>query len=135
MSLDSINPLGAKTPRLNQTNQVAPQRAVTAAPQTETGNKVADKAPVEGFKPSAEAKETINDQKAGEAKASEILGAWNGAGEANPVARAGELSVSGASNTNVNQVHGVSNGAYTSSGTSKPGFTEGTVYSTKPPTA
>jgi len=135
MSSDSINAIGKNPARLNQTNHVAHQRPVTAPPQAETGNKVAENAPAEGFAPTVEAKESLSDQKAGEAKASEILGAWGNAGQASPVANAGELGVSGAENTSVNQVHGVSNGSYAASNGAKPGFTAGTVYSTKPPTA
>ena len=125
---DFINPIGAKVPRLPQTAQIAPQRAVTETPQVETGNKVAGQAPVEGFSPTSEAKESLQDTQAGEAKASEILGAWSVGGSSSQVASTGSLAVTGASNTAVNQVHGVggSNGP-------KPGFTEATVYSSKPP--
>lgn len=127
MSLDSINPAGGKIPRLNQTNQVAPQRAVQAAPQTETSNQVAKQGDG-GFQASSELKsESAGDQKAGEAKASEILGAWS-SGAPN-VATAGPMNIEGASNTAVNQVHGVNNGVYAASNGAKPGFTGATVYS------
>lgn len=132
MSSDFINPIGANTPRLNQTNQVAPQRAVQAPPQAETQNQTASQAPAADFKPTTEARESLSDVKAGEAKASEILGAWSPQ-PVNNAASAGELSVQGASNTSVNQVHGVSNGVYQASNGAKPGFTEATVYSNRPP--
>lgn len=127
MSSDFINPIGARVPRLNQTGQVTPQRAVSEAPKADTGNKVAAQGPAEGFAPTSEAKESISDSKAGEAKASEILGAWS-LGQTGQVASAGSLAVTGASNTAVNTVHGVSgaNGP-------KPGFTDATVYSSRPP--
>ena len=123
---DGISPIGANnTQRLNQTQRVAPQRAVQAAPQAETGNQSAK---VEGFRPTAEARETLSDQKAGEAKASEILGAWSPQQTGNS-ASAGQLQVEGASNTSVNQVHGAQGGA----NAAKPGFTPATVYSSRPP--
>ena len=122
-----INPIGGgQTPRLNQTQRVAPQRAVEATAKPETdGNQVAK---VEGFKPTTELNETLGDQKAGEAKASEILGAWSPQ-QSNGAAVAGSLQIDGASNTAVNQVHGVNGG----SNAAKPGFTEGTVYKSGPP--
>ena len=137
MSSDFIKPIGARsTPQLNPAGSVAPQRAVSEAPKAETSNNVAAQAPTEGFSPTSEAKETDTENKAGEAKASEILGAWsNGASsEAGTNAISGQLSVDGAKNTNVNQVHGVSDGAYQASNGAKPGFTGATVYSSKPPT-
>ena len=127
-----INPIGGKqTPRANLAGP-ALNRAVTETPKAETGNKVAESAPVEGFKPTSEAKESLSDEKAGAAKASEILGAWS-SNQGSSVASAGNLQVTGGANTNVNQVHGVSGGVYQSSNGAKPGFTEGTVYSNKPP--
>jgi hypothetical protein len=123
---DGINPISAKsTQRLNQTPQVAPQRAVQAPQQGETGNQTSK---VEGFQPTNEAKETLSDQKAGEAKASEILGAWSPQ-QTSGTAVAGQLHIEGASNTSVNQVHGANN----ESNATKPGFTAGTVYSSRPP--
>lgn len=133
---DFISSIGANANRLNPANQVAaPQRAVTQTPKTDAGNNVSAQVPAEGFSPTSEARESLNDTKAGEAKASEILGAWGAAGQASPVASTGNLAVSGASNTAVNQVHGVGGGVYQASNGSKPGFTEATVYSSKPPTA
>ncbi len=131
MSADFINPIGGRTPRLNQTGRVAPQRDVQAPPKAETPNNVAAQNPTEGFSPTAEAKETATDQKAGEAKASEILGAWS-TGQPNATASSGQLVVGGASNTAVNQVHGTSNGAY-SSPNANAGFSEATTYSSRPP--
>lgn len=134
MSSDYINSIGANSPRLNQTSFVAPQRAVSETAKPETSNNVSAQAPVEGFTPTAEARESLSDTKAGEAKASEILGAW-GAGQSNPVASAGSLAVTGASNTAVNQVHGVGGGVYQASNGVQPGFTEATVYASRSPQA
>ena len=123
---DGISPIGASnTQRLGSTPRVAPQRAVQAPPQAEAGNQSSK---VEGFQPTTEAKESLSDQKAGEAKASEILGAWSPQ-QASGTAVAGQLQIEGASNTSVNQVHGVNSG----SNAEKPGFTGGTVYSSRPP--
>lgn len=134
MSLDPINAIGGnKAPRLNQIG-AAPNRAVTETAKSDTGSNVAKSGSNEGFAPTSEARESLSDEKAGAAKASEILGAWSGS-QANPVASTGNLQVTGASNTNVNQVHGVSGGAYQSSNGAKPGFTDATVYSSKPPFA
>ena len=124
---DGISPIGANNvQRLNQTQRAAPPREVQAPPQAETGNQ---NAKVEGFQPTAEAKETLSDQKAGEAKASEILGASAWSQQSNGAAVAGQLQVEGAGNTAVNQVHGANGGA----NAAKPGFTEATVYSSRPP--
>lgn len=121
---------GGSTHRLNQTQRVAPQRAVEATAKPETAGSQVGK--VEGFQPTAEFKETLSDQKAGEAKASEILGGWS-AQQGGGAAVAGSLQVEGGANTAVNQVHGVSNGVYQSSNGAKPGFTGATVYSSGPP--
>lgn len=134
MSSDSINPIGARVQKLNITGPAAPQRAVNEAPKAETSNNVAAQSPTEGFRPTSEAKESKSEDKAGAAKVSEILGAW-GASSPAQAASAGELSVSGASNTSVNQVHGVKGGAYEASNGPKPGFSGGTVYSQKAPFA
>jgi hypothetical protein len=124
--MSEISPIsGNNIQRLNPGQKVAPPRDVQAPPQAETGNQVAK---VEGFQPTSEAKETLSDQRAGEAKASEILGAWSPQ-QAGGNAVAGQLNVEGAGNTSVNQVHGVDGGA----NASKPGFTGGTVYSSRPP--
>lgn len=123
---DFISPIGGNnTQRLNQTQRLAPQRPVQAPGQAETGNETAK---AEGFKPTVEAKETLSDQKAGEAKASEILGAWSGQ-QGGGAAVAGQLQIDGAANTSVNQVHGVGGAGEAA----KPGFTGGTVYTSRPP--
>lgn len=132
MSSDYINSIGANSARLNQTSFVAPQRAVTETAKPETSNSVSAQAPVEGFSPTAEARESLSDTKAGEAKASEILGAW-GTGQTPSAPTAGSLSVTGASNTAVNQVHGVSGGVYQASNGVQPGFTDATVFASRPP--
>ena len=135
MSSDFIKPIGARsTPQLNPAGSVAPKRAVEEAPKAETSNNVAAQSPTEGFSPTSEAKETDSENKAGEAKASEILGAWSNGGASDTNAISGQLNIEGAKNTDVNQVHGVSKGAYQASNGAQPGFTGGTVYSTKPPT-
>ncbi|HIB68523.1 MAG TPA: hypothetical protein EYO33_26395 [Phycisphaerales bacterium] len=135
MSSDSINPIGGRVQKLNFTGPAAPPRAVNEAPKAETSNNVAAQTPTEGFSPTSEARESRSEDQAGAAKASEILGAW-GASSPAQSASAGELSVSGASNTSVNQVHGVKGGVYeAASNGSKPGFTGGTVYSQKAPFA
>ena len=134
MSSDFINPIGGKVQKLNITGPAAPPRAVNEAPKAETSNKVAAQTPTEGYKPTSEAKESSSEDRAGAAKASEILGAWGNSSTAQS-ASAGELSVSGASNTSVNQVHGVKGGVYEASNGPKPGFTGGTTYSQKAPFA
>lgn len=133
MSSDFINAIGAQTPRLNQTSQVAPQRAVQAPPQTETGNQAATEAPAANFRPTTEARESLTESKAGEAKASEILSAW-GPQNHSTVASAGSLVVTGANNTSVNQVHGSNNGVYQTPEKER-GFTAATVFQQGPPQA
>ena len=114
---------GGTTPRLNQLQRVAPQRAVESTAKPEAGgNQVAK---VEGFQPTSEAKETLSDQKAGEATASVFQGAWSQQ-QGNSPAVAGSLKIDGAANTAVNQVHGAN-------GQVKPAFTGGTVYASGPP--
>lgn len=132
MSSDFISGIGAKSPRLNQTGQFAPQRQVSAPTKAETGNTVAAQAPTEAFNPTAEAKETASETKAGAAKASAILGAWQPS-QISTAPTAGHLAISGSSHTSIHQTHGVSNGSYTSSNGPQPGFTEGTVYNSRPP--
>lgn len=134
MSSDYINSIGANSPKLNQTSYIAPQRAVTETAKTDPQNEVStQQVSKEGFSPTAEARESLSDTEAGKAKASEILGAWGGPSQVSSVASVGNLGVTGASNTAVNQVHGVSDGVYQASNGAKPGFTEATVYSSKPP--
>jgi hypothetical protein len=132
MSSDFINPIGGKTPRLNQANQVAPKRPVEAPPKAETGNNVAGQAPTGGFQPTSEAKESRSEENAGAAAAAKFAEAWS-PGQADQGASAGQLVVGGASNTSVNQVHGTSQGAYQPSNAAKPGFTEATTYSSQRP--
>jgi hypothetical protein len=88
---------------------------------------------VEGFAPTSEAGESAQDAQAGQARASEIFAAW-GAGST-PAASAGLLTVQGAENTAVNQVHGVQNGSHVGSQGPDAGFSGATVYSSKPPVA
>lgn len=131
MSSDFLNPIGASVPRLNQTSSVAPARTVQAPSQTQT--ETGSRALQEGFNPSTEARESLSDLKAGEAKASEILGAW-GLPQSSPGVSTGQLSVQGASNTTVNQAHAVNNGVYQpASGGAESGFSAATVYSSRPP--
>ena len=128
MSIDPLKSYG-------QTQVGGPQRAQRSqpvAPPKETGaSKESSGAAQEAFTPTAEASESPEDQKAGEAKAAQILGSWDPSSQASPVSSS--LAIQG--NQNVNQVHGVVNGQYNASPGPKPGFSEATVYSTKPPIA
>lgn len=136
MSADFINGIGGRGPNVRET--VASRSTAAATPATTeptTGEAaVAPGAPAEAFSPTAEAGETNQDTKAGQARASEIFSAW-GASSTPPAASAGQLQVQGAGNTTVNQVHSVHNGQHVGSQGPDAGFSGGTVYSSRPPSA
>lgn len=129
MSADPFKSIGRAN--IGGLQRTQPSNPVTAPKEVGGAKEASAFAPQEAFSPTAEASETPEDQKAGEAKASQILGSWNQPSQAGPVSSS--LSIQGAKE--VNQVHGTANGQIVSSPPAQPGFSEATVYSTKPPTA
>ena len=132
---DFINGIGARGPAAYGLG--GPRTAGSAggsAPSEEaTGSSASGSvAAPEGFAPTAEAGESNQDTKAGEARASQIFSAW-APSSAPPTPSAGQLDIQGAGNTTVNQVHGVQNGQHVGSQGPDAGFSGGTVYSSKPP--
>lgn len=125
---DMINGIGARGPSAYGVG--VPRSPGSPGANEATGPaEAAPAAAPEGFTPTAEARETAQDTQAGESRASEIFSAWG----PTPTPSAGQLSVQGAENTAVNQVHGVQNGQHVGSQGPDAGFSQATVYSTKPP--
>lgn len=128
---DFIKSIGAPGAKPLRSQQVAPKAPVQAGGESQTGT-TAPPAATEGFQPSSEARETSQETKAGEATASKILGAWE---MPTATAQGGQIAVQGLESTSVNQVHSTNNGLHTSSQAPQAGFSNGTVYTTRPPTA
>jgi nucleoid-associated protein YgaU len=129
---DMINGIGVRGP---STYGVGAARAVgspAAAQAPGTTQETAPALSTEGFAPSSEAQETQQDTQAGEARASQIFSAW-APPPAAPGASAGQLDIQGLENTAVNQVHGVQNGQHVGMQGPESGFSQATVYSSRPP--
>lgn len=132
---DFINGLGMRGPAsigFGATRQTGGVGASAPTAQTSPTSAGSSLTQAEGFSPTSEAGESPQDTQAGEARASEIFSAWAPvASEASP--SAGQLQITGAENTAVNQVHGVSGGQYIGTQGPEAGFSGATVFSSKPP--
>lgn len=131
MSADFINSIGARGPQIPLQQPVVPRPVSEAAPSAPQ-EALQTQAPAASFAPSVEAQESSSESAAGEARASQILAAWGGQDSASQIGP-GPLSVQGAENTSVHAVHGAQNGVYSGGGATQPGFSEATVYSSRPP--
>jgi hypothetical protein len=130
---DFINGLGARGPSAYGLGAPRTAGATGAAGEAPKGGAQAEAAETtEGFSPTSEAGESNQDTQAGVARASQIFSAWAPtAAAATP--SAGQLDIQGGENTSVNQVHGVQNGQHVGSQGPDAGFSQATVYSSKPP--
>ncbi len=131
MSADFINSIGARGPQIPQQQPAIPRPVSEAAP-TAPQETLQTQAPAATFSPSVEAAESSSESAAGEARASGILAAWGNQDSSSHIGP-GPLAVQGAENTSVHAVHGAQNGVYSGGATAQPGFTEATVYSSRPP--
>lgn len=128
---DLINSIGSGGGNVRRARGSEQKLPVGQGAQSKAAGESTAAARAEGFTPSSEANETTQEARVGEATASRILGAWS---LPTSQAQGGQLAVQGLENTSVNQVHGVKNGTHFSSQGPQAGFTQGTVYSTRPPT-
>lgn len=132
MSADFINKLGSPVAGYSQGYVAIPrQQGPSEVGKPGQSNGDSSIGSVEGYHPTAEAKESTHDTRAGEARASQFFAAWGSAGLPNEpaVANTGALQIQGAAQTAIHQ-------AYSSSGIQpgapESGFTAATVYSSKP---
>lgn len=128
---DLISSIGSGGGNIRRAQGPVAKPPVTAGAPAKTAGEAAGANKSEGFSPSVEAGETNQEAQVGEATASRILGAWS---VPTSTAQSGQLAVQGLENTSVNQVHGVQNGTHVGSQGPQAGFSQGTVYSTRPPT-
>lgn len=127
--MDAINRTG---PRLSPSYALGSPSQVTGFQTPASTTPASGPTRSEGFAPTAEASESPQESQAGEARASEIFAAWAPA-TSPPSPSAGTLAIQGGENTAIHQVHGVSAGQHLSQQGPAPGFSEATVYSSRPP--
>lgn len=116
MNLDPLGKIGAKSSHIKPAQQTSPKAPVQGNVKADTGNQVAEQKPATVL--SDGVKETSTELSDAKSKADTFASAWNSTADS-----AGSHSISNPENTSVHGVPGAGKEA---------GFSQGTVYSSKP---